>query len=192
MADENRQSEGAAAPRPGLVLGVVLGVVLGATLLATLNLLASPHFDLASPLPWDMSHHYLGALEFRDALMRGSVAELSESLLQKDLYPPVHSILFGTWIAGGGESWWSFSLFLWVTLAGFVSAVAIAVGSTPRGKSRIAVVLASAFLGASPRLMALAGSYLVDFVAGVLMLSSIAQVARCARNGRGGDSRSCW
>lgn len=59
------------------------------------------HWPAEQPLQWDMSHHYLGALEFATALRSGSAARIVDELRQPDLYPPVHSVVFGTWFAGG-------------------------------------------------------------------------------------------
>ena len=50
------------------------------------------------PLPWDMSHHYLGGQAFQQALATGSLATMVDQLRATDLYPPGHSLWLGLWL----------------------------------------------------------------------------------------------
>ncbi len=152
-------------------------LLVGMGLLTSIMAFSLPHFDPDTPLPWDMSHHYLGALAFRDALAEGSPAELAHVLLDHDLYPPGHSLLLGGWILVAGESAPSLFLFRvlapWMLLLGVGWAARLA---RIRGRGA-AILLAALLVAASPRLLSLAGTFLVDLPAAILAVFALLALA---------------
>lgn len=137
---------------------------------------ASP-YDPDVPLPWDMSHHFLGALQCRDAIAHHSLSNFSRALFESDLYPPGHSVILGSWLLAVGSSTLSLFLFRCFVLWIFVLAMVWAAGPLLRCKSWLVVTLGCLLLGCYGRFMALAGSYMVDAPAAVLALLSLAALA---------------
>ncbi len=129
------------------------------------------------PLPWDMSHHFLGALQFKDAIAHHSLPEFGRAFLESDLYPPGHSIVLGSWLLAAGSSSLSLFLFRCFVLWIFVLAMVWTSRPLPARRGWLAVVLGGLFLGSYGRFMALAGTYMVDAPAAILALLSLAALA---------------
>lgn len=143
----------------------------------------APRLDGATPLPWDMSHHYLGALTIRDGIRDASPAKLVAALRESDLYPPGHSVLLGAWLAACGRSNASvraFQLCSWLLL---LAAVWFARGGVPAGGRRTFFIAAAVSLLLTTPLMALSKSLMVEVPAAALALAAIALLG-----GRSGDS----
>ncbi len=162
-----------------------IAVVFGMALLAILLLLTAIGFDPDLPLPWDMSHHYLGALQIRDAVRDFSLPELGRALFEPDLYPPGHSLILGSWLLIAGESGLSVFLFRCLILWVFVLALAWAAVPLTGRDSWKTVIFGCILLGICMRFMALAGTFLVDAPAAVLAFLSLVLIARLAHRPSG-------
>jgi 4-amino-4-deoxy-L-arabinose transferase-like glycosyltransferase len=146
--------------------------------LSLLLLVYPPHtIDKSIPLPWDMSGHYLNALEMGNALHRFSPAGITRSLFHPDLYPPGYYILLGTWLAVFGESATSQILFhlfvLGLLLVSFTFCSLLCGGSHRVG----ILVLSVVFLLGTGRILALAGTYMVEIPVTALCLGALCSLA---------------
>ena len=108
LAGEDRIIPWLRPVRRGDWLGLAGGVVL---VFVFLSLSPSGGRPSLVPLPWDMAHHYLGALQVTRALQSGDLSQVVTEIQRADLYPPGHSLWLGAWLAVWGESTRSLQLF---------------------------------------------------------------------------------
>lgn len=161
-------------PGPDVVIGA-LAVSLGVALFLACP---APRLDETTPLPWDMSHHYLGALSIRTGICNASPAMLVAALRESDLYPPGHSIMLGTWMAAFGErskSVRAFQLSSWLFL---LWVLWYARSCQPARDGRPFFAAAAAALLLTTPLMALSKSLMVEVPATGLAMASLVLMGR--------------
>ncbi|MEZ4389130.1 MAG: glycosyltransferase family 39 protein [Candidatus Krumholzibacteriia bacterium] len=135
------------------------------------------------PLPWDMSHHMLGARTMADALVSGNPGAVWAQITAGDLYPPGHSLLLGGWLALCGDSTRSWLVFQLLSLLACLLAVAACACEVPRDEQSVFTGASLALLLATPLLLTLSSSFLVEAPVAGLVLLSLAAIARLARAG---------
>ena len=161
-------------PVPRLALALVLSAV------AFLCICPGPR-DPASPLPADMASHTLGAVAFADGVRHFDLPQLGRALLGADLYPPGHSVVQGSWILCFGDSPMSLWIFRWVLL--FLSTIVVLQLASRSGVTGVAArIAAGAIWLASPFLLGLSATFLVEPAAILLLLASLLSIDALARN----------
>ncbi len=141
------------------------------------------------PLPWDMAHHYGGALEIRDALRAASGQDLVASLRAPDLYPPGHSVMLGVWLLVAGESATSARLFQMATLWACVGGLWLACrGARDRERAACFAGATAALLLTAP-VAGLAATFMVEIPAVAAALWGLAAIDLA---GRIRQDRSVW
>ncbi len=154
---------------PDLLIAALV-VVLGVALFLACP---APRLDRETPLPWDMSHHFLGALSIRDGIRDASPQKFVAALREGDLYPPGHSVILGAWLAACGESSASvraFQLCGWFFLLATLWA---ARGRLPIGDRRPFFIAAAAALLLTTPLVVLSKSLMVEVPATGLAMAAL-------------------
>ena len=124
------------------------------------------------PLPWDMSHHLLGAMQ----LSHGT-----GDVLAGDLYPPGHSILLGSWFAVWGDDLGSWRVFLLVSLVMCVLSLRVCSLALAPGDRLAFLVAGSCLLLATPAVLTLASTFLLEVPSATLALAACGGLAWLAR-----------
>jgi len=156
-------------------VGAWLGWGLAAAAVAFL--VFAPTVSDLEPLPWDMSHHMLGAQRMASALQAGDVNLVVDRLTESDLYPPGHSILLGCWLIVCGDSPRSWLLFqLGSLLSCLVAAAWCARGVMPVERGTY-VPTALALILAMPLLLSLSSSFMLEVPVATLTLMAIGAMA---------------
>mgnify|MGYP007005277835 CR=1 FL=1 len=106
------------------IIGGGSWLVAACALAALAYLVFGPLPEELEPLPWDMSHHVLGAEHMARALSTGALTDVWRELTATDLYPPGHSLLLGSWFAALGDSLRSMMVFQVASLLVLLTAVA--------------------------------------------------------------------
>lgn len=148
-------------------------LTLGTTLLTAIGVyfLTIPFgWSTLTPLPWDSSAHFLGALRICEGLLGADAIGVLRELVGRDLYPPGHSVLLGTWMAIFGTTVQSWLLF---GLALYVVTIAIA---------RVVSPVAAAVLLSLPMVGGLAPSLMVEPVAIFFLVATFALFHRIERS----------
>jgi hypothetical protein len=128
-----------------------------------------------------MASHTLGALEFADGIRHFDPQQLGRALLGADLYPPGHSVVQGSWILCFGGSSLSLWIFRWALL--FLSTVVVLQLASRSGvKGAAARIAAGGVWLASPFLLGLSATVLVEPVAILLLLASLLSVDALVQN----------
>jgi len=141
------------------------------------------------PLPWDMAHHYGGALEIRDALHDASGRDLVASLRAPDLYPPGHSLMLGFWLLVAGESATSACLFQMATLWACVGGLWLACRGVRDAERAACFAGATATLLLTAPVAGLASTFMVEIPAIAAALWGLAAIDLAGRTRPG---RSVW
>lgn len=121
-----------------------------------------------TPLPWDCSSHYLGALRIRQALLDTDLLAVHSETFGADLYPPGHSLVLGFWFALVGTN---IQVWLLFGLVAYVLTVLLARAISPVGA---AIIVSLVFVGA------LAPSLMVEPVAVLFLTASFWMFHRMA------------
>ncbi|MBD3220014.1 hypothetical protein GF314_02125 [bacterium] len=167
-----------AAPVPWLALAVAAAAVA--------FVVFGPAPGDLDPLPWDMSHHLLGASRLAEAARAGDWAGIGRQLTEPDLYPPGHSVLLGAWLLACGDSARSWLVFQLVTLLAGLVAVATTARLVAAPERGMVQAVALALTLGTPILLALSASFLVEAPVAILALLAIGALARlAAAPGRG-------
>lgn len=129
-------------------------------------------------LSWDMSHHMLGAERLAAAMVSGDGQAVVDRLLERDLYPPGHSLLLGTWLCLFGDSTRSWLVFQLGSLLSLLAAAVWCVGVQHQRERFLGAATAMVLVMASPVLLSLASSFMLEVPVAVLALLSLGSVAR--------------
>ena len=144
---------------------------------ALIFLMFQPSPEVLRPLPWDMSHHYLGACDFADAVASGHPVAVRRQFLAADQYPPGHSVLLGSWLLAAGRGLRSWLLFQFVSLVAAVVAVWCCGFALDGRDRRPFFTVGLVALLASPLVLTMAGSFLVELPAASLAVLAVASLA---------------
>jgi hypothetical protein len=151
------------------------GLVLAMLAFAALLYLRTAPVDISyeTPLLWDQSSHYLGALQMSEAISNGSLLQVLRLVFASDLYPPLHSIVAGTWFVAWGSApvaWLSLGLGLYLLTTAMLLRV------HPLGAATF--LMLSSVLAVAPTLM-------VEPVAIALLVATLISLDRAQRRKQG-------